>query len=225
METEIDANTLVSENFKWDESLDGFAMKSHEVIKAFTMTEIEALKRLVEEHKLHQLGAFGFIVERACEHMFFSRSDIEAVRPVAREDADMAAYVFMISFASEKIAKDAIGMLIKCNVHKACNFIGHAAWSENEDELNHILKQLPKLKDNQGTKFSLEGNGMPAKLNFIAEVVESHFRLWVSWTIHDNIAAGMKDNAKMEVVRALTGAAIATECIGETSFSSAANDS
>lgn len=225
MEEKIDTSLLVSENFKWDEKLDGFAMKSHEVIKAFTMAEIEALKRLVEEQKLRQVGAFGFIVERACERMFFSRSDIEAVRPVAREDADMAAYAFMISFAAEKIAKNAIGMLVKCEVHKACSFIGHAAWSENEDELNHILKQLPKLEDNQGTKFSLEGNGMPAKLNFIAEVVDSQFRLWVSWTIHDSISAAMKDNAKMEVVRALTGAAVATECIGEASFSSAADDS
>lgn len=217
---QMDVQRIVSENFKWNEKQDGFAIESSEAIRAFNMTEIEELKKLQKKGILAQLGAFGFIVERACEHMFFSKSEIEAVRPTAREDKDMAAYAFMISFASEKIAKEAVGMLLNCDVQKVCNFIGHAAWSEDEKNMNYILEQLPKLENNQGTKFSLEGNGFPAKLNFIAEVVDGRFRLWTSWTIHDNIVSKMKENARMEAIRSLIGAAIATECIGEATFSS-----
>ena len=217
---QIDVQRLVSESFKLNERHDGFAIESSEAIRAFNMAEIEELKKLQKKGILAQLGAFGFIVERACEHMFFSRSEIEAVRPTAKEDKDMAAYAFMISFASEKIAKDAIGMLLKCDVQKACDFIGHVAWSEDENEISHILEQLPKLQNNQGTKFSLNGNGFPAKLNFIAEVVDGCFRLWTSWTVHDTIVPKLKDNARMEAIRSLIGAAVATECIGEASFSS-----
>lgn len=214
MESDIDVNDLVSQNFKWDEKLNGFAIKSHEAIKAFSLAEIEELKRLRDEGKLHSLGAFGFIVDMAHESLFFSKTDIEAVRPVAKENRDFATYVSMLEFASRKLQEEAVGLLFEGDVWIAIQYL-RAVAEENNGVREEVCLNLPKLKNEQGSKFSLPciGFGYDASLNFIAEVVDSQFRMWISWTIYDEAKLNSKD-----IARHLIGQAIAKNCIDRIKF-------
>lgn len=210
----INAALLVSTYFKWSEKRNGFAIESHEAIKAFNTEELQALKKLQEEGKLSSVGAFGFVVNRSCESLFFSKTDIEAVRPVAKENRDFMAYAFMLEFASRKLGEEAVGLLFEGDVWVAIQYLKAVA-EENEGVLEEVWSKLPKLKNDQGTKFSLPciGFGYDASLNFIAEVVDGQFRMWISWTIYDEARTASGD-----VVRHLIGQAIAKNCIGQIKF-------
>ena len=213
-ENQINATLLVSTYFKWSEKRNGFAIESHEAIKAFNTAELQALKRLEEEGKLSSVGAFGYVVNRSYETLFFSKTDIEAVRPVAKENRDFAAYAFMLEFASRKLGEEAVGLLFEGDVWVAISYV-RAVAEENEGVLEEICLKLPKLRNDQGTKFSLPciGFGYGASLNFIAEVVGGQFRMWISWTIYDEAKTVSGD-----VVRHLVGQAIAKNCIDQMKF-------
>ena len=213
MKTETNAYELVSSNFKWNEKHDGFAVESHEAIKNFTLAEIDELKKLQAEGKLTPIGTFGFMVKREHESLFFSKTDIEAVRPVAKENRDFAAYAFMLEFASRKLGEEAVGLLFEGDVWTAISYL-RAIAEENEGMLESICNSLPKLKNDQGTKFALPcaGFGFNASFNFIAEVVDDQFRMWISWTIYEEkVLSG-------DIIRYLIGQAIAMNCIDRIKF-------
>ncbi len=209
------AAKLVGDRFHWSPKREGFVIESNEAIRAFNMEEIGILKSLKEAGYLKQLGAFGFIVARSHEDQFFSKTDIEAVRPCEKENREFFAIATMLDYAVVQIVKEASGVLYSGKVDECQKFIEDT--TEELPERKALLDGLANLKNDQGTKFGIQGKGVHAVLDFIAEVVKDKFRLWVSWSPLENSKVSDED-AIAEAARMVIGYIISKNCLESISF-------
>ena len=203
---------LVSGNFKWSQKRAGFVVESHEAIKAFNMAEIDQLRSLQAEGVLKPLGAFGFVVEKSFESRFFSKTELEQARPAVKENKDLAVLASMLEYASRKVSCEALSLFAVVSADKACRYLKAIASGSN---LKSIVEALPKLQNNQGSKFQVRLKDTVAMMDCVAEVVDGRFRLWISWSLNEE-AAG--ETTREDAFKILIGEAIACNIIGSIAF-------
>ena len=215
MPINMDTIRLISGNFKWSRKRAGFAVESAEAIKAFNMTEIDLLRSLQAEGILKPLGAFGFIVEKEFESRFFSKTELEQARPAIKENKDFAVLASLIEYASRKIAQEALSLFVAADAEKAGRYLQSVA-DTADGSLGRIIKALPRLQSNQGSKFQVLARGSDAPLDCVAEVVDGQFRLWISWALDEEESSSGLSRA--DAFKILIGEAVAHNLVGNISF-------
>lgn len=190
---------LVRTVFKWNGNERLFTAAPIDVMRLDTAS-IGRLKELAQEGTVKQETAFSYKMPIKSEGLFWSKTEIETVRPPAANEGDIAVYASMIALAVKHMENGATSASFAGSIWEICGFLDDLCTSSEEwyRKKQEYLDQIADFKQDEGAKFSIPGEDLSAIYDCTVEISEKQMgKVWLEWRV-DEDCLFQQDEAKRE---------------------------
>ena len=190
---------LVRTAFEWSGQAGFFTAKPDKVMR-LTTAMIARLKELAKEGIIRQEGAFAFKMPIKSENLFWSKTELDEVRPPERKNGDTAVYASMIALSVKHMEREVKSASFAGSVWEICGFLDDLCTSSEEwnERKQDYLDRIASFGENEGARFSIPGEDLSAIYDCTVEISEKKTgKVWIEWRV-DEDCLFEKDEAKRE---------------------------
>lgn len=196
---------LVRTAFEWNGQKGFFTAKPDKVMRLSTAM-IARLKELAKEGIIRQEGAFAFKVPIKSESLFWSKTELDEVRPPEKESGDTAIYASMMALAMKHMESEVKSASFAGSVWEICGFLDDLCTSAedwNEKKQNY-LGRIASFGEDEGAKFSIPGEDLSAIYDCTVEISKGKMgKVWIEWRV-DEDCLFERDEVKREQDRQIS---------------------